>query len=321
MEPTPFVYNKELLEHIRNTRRDKKCYLCCDLDLIGEGAAGSAYSAYITPTEKFPDQIVLKEQKRTRYCNNEQEALKFLKEEMLSGRMPGYFVFMYGFFTSGSRKYIILEKADKCIDQHLADYNFDEKIFLQIFWHLADAVSYLEAVEMNHGDLWSENVMLVWKPGQENVPEEEREFWLKIIDYDSAFKSNSAITNPSYGGAESFRENFIVGYDLNRFFDSLIYSYEDFNTKKRKYKEKKIAKLRRAKKRGKKVKIPSLDDYDTDDEEFDAENIIYPESIVDFMYSLDAKDPDYFEDCPEMSGESIKKKVEEWAAKLGIDLF
>lgn len=319
MEPTPLSYNTELLEYIRNTRRDKKCYLCRNLEEIGEGAAGTAYSATIDINGvKHP--VILKEQKRTRYCNNEIEALTFLKEEMIANRMPGYFIFMYGMYPLGGKKYIILEKADKCIDQYLIDYNYDEATFLKLFWHIADAVSHLEAVNMNHGDLWNENVMLTWKTGQEDIPEEEREYWIKIIDYDSAFKKGSSINNPSYGGAEDFRDKFILGYDLNRFFDSLIYSYEDYTAKKKKYKEKKINKLRRAKRRGERVKVPTMDDYDTDDEEFDAENIIYPETIVEFMYSLDPKGPDYFEDCPEISGKAVKKKVEKWAEKLGISL-
>ena len=321
MEPPVLNYDHELYEHIRNTKRSRKSYMMCDLDVLGEGAAGTTYTAYVKPRDEFPEPVVLKEQPRTRFCVNEFEALKYLREEMVAERLPGYYIFMYGYFTSGGQQYIILERADKCLDDYFADYDIDTETYLRIFWHISNAVSKLEALEFNHGDLWSENIMLNWLPDQEDLPEDEREFDIKIIDYDSAFKSNSQIKSPSYGGASSFREEFILGYDLNRFFDSLIYSYESYVEKKTKHKKAKIARLRKLKKKGVKVTIPSMDDQDESDDEFDAENIIYPQPIIDFMYQLGPNDPDVFDDCPDMSGLAVMKAVEDCAAELGIDLF
>ncbi len=320
MEPPKVKYNRELYEHIRNMRRDRKSYMMCELDLLGQGAAGTTYTAYVKPREKFPDPVVLKEQKRNRFCLNEFEALKYLREQMTAGKFPGYFIYMYGCFTSGDKKYIILEKADKNLDDYFADYNINTKTYLRIFYHIAKAVSYLEAVEFNHGDLWSENVMLTWHPEQEDVPEEEKDFNIKVIDFDSAFKPKTQITNPSLGGADTFRKKFILGYDLNRFFDSLIFSYESYIKKKKQHKKAKIVRLRKLKKQGKKVRIPSMDEEDESDQEYDLENIIYPQEIIDFMYQLGPSDPNVFDDCPDMSGKAVIKMIEEYSTQLGINL-
>ncbi len=320
MDPPKLEYNQELYEHIRNMRRERKSYMMYDLDVIGQGAAGTTYSAYVKPKGMFSDPIVLKEQKRNRFCLNEFEALRYLREQMTEGNLPGYFIFMYGCFTSGNKKYIILEKADKNLDDYLVDYNINIETYLRIFYHIADAVSYLEALEFNHGDLWSENVMLSWHSAQEDVPEEEKDFNVKIIDFDSAFKPNTQITNPSYGGADKFRKKFILGYDLNRFFDSLIYSYESYVEKKAKHKKNKITRMRKLKKRGKKVPIPSMEEDDKSDQEYDNDNIIYPQEIIDFMYQLNVRDPNVFDNCPDMSGQSVKNMIEQYSSKLGINL-
>ena len=47
--------------------------------------------------------------------------------------------------------------------------------------------------------------MLTWLSDQEDVPEEEREFMVKILDFDSAYKTTGQITNPSYCGADYFK--------------------------------------------------------------------------------------------------------------------
>ena len=211
MELPKFEYNVKLYNHIRTMKQDRKEYMIYNMELLGEGAAGTTYTAYVKPAGEFPDQVVLKEQKRTRFCINEFEALKFLREKMMKNELVGYYIFLYGSFTSGSRKYMILEKLDKGLDEYLTENNVDVKTYLQIFWHIANAVDYLEQFRFNHGDLWIENVMLKWWPGQNG------KFNIKIIDYDSAFKENSQINHPSFGGADDFRDKFIraevVAYD------------------------------------------------------------------------------------------------------------
>jgi len=310
MQPPLVKYNKELYFHISEMENDRKMYMMCDLDVLGEGAAGVTYTAYVKPVEKFPEQIVLKEQKRTRFCANEITALHYLKDLMIKGELPGYYIFTYGSFTSGSKKYIILEKVDQCIDDYLTCNNLTTKQYFRIFYHIANAVSYLEDLKFNHGDLWIENIMIKWH--------DNGEFTIKLIDYDSAFQENSDINNPSLGGSDYYRDKFILGYDLNRFFDSLIFSYESFIEKKKSFKLKKIEKALKKQKRGKKVVVPNENDYDSVDEEFDAENIIYPQEIIDFMYELKPNEPNNFDDCPEMSGKSVMKLILSKCEKLGI---
>ena len=75
-------YNEELYQYIKNTKK-------CDLEnivklseLIGEGAIGTAYSADI----KYNDStysIIVKEHSRNKYCQNEYEALAFLRDKLV----------------------------------------------------------------------------------------------------------------------------------------------------------------------------------------------------------------------------------------------
>lgn len=297
MEPPPVEYNRELYNFLRKTK-EKKGYLFYDLDVLGEGAAGTTYSASIKPKNGSEDLIVLKEQDRTPYCLNEIEALKYLRIEMLEGRLPGYYIFMYDTFSSGKNRYIVLDYADKCLDDYLVDNDLTSVEFLRVFWHIANAVSKLEERRFNHGDLWSENVMVKWLPDQEDIPERERKFYIKLIDYDSAFKARSEIKRPSYGGAEKFRRKFILGYDMNRFFDSLIYAYNSYLRKKAKYVQR-----------------------EGEEGDFDTYNIIYPQEIIDFIHSLKPADPNVFDDCPNISGEAVKQAVEECAERLQLTLF
>lgn len=320
MDPPKVEYEQDLYDYLKSMKDKSKEYNMYELRVLGQGAAGTTYSAYVKPADRFPNPIVLKEQKRDCHCINEYEALKILRKKMLAGELPGYYIFMYDSFNSGNKKYIVLELADICLDDYLVENDVDTKGYLQIFWHIANAVSMLEDMEFNHGDLWSENVMLKWLPDQEESSDDFR-FQVKIIDFDSAFKKNSRVKNPSYGGADKYRNKFILGYDLNRFFDSLLYSYESYIGKKEQHKKRKIARLRKLRKKGKKVKIPRMEDVDSDDEAFDADNIVYPKEIIDFIYSLKPEEPNCFEDCPEISGKAVMRKIEEYAVNLDIDLY
>lgn len=298
-------WNIPLYNHIKSIPQNKKPYMLIDLEMLGQGAAGTTYTANVKPVDKFSEKIVLKEQKRTKYCLNEIEALKFLRDEMIQGRLPNYFIFMYDNFFSGNLSYIILEKAEQSFYDYCVENNVSKITYYNIFWQLADAVSYLENMQFNHGDLWSDNVML-------NGIEKEGTLSIKIIDFDSSFKSKSKIRHPSYGGASDFRTHFILGYDLSRFFDSLLFSYNSYIEKKARYKKQKIARMKKLAKNGKKVLIPKIDEQDSSDDEFDAVNIIYPNEIIDFMNELSPTDPDYFEDTPHMSGETVRDLLDSY---------
>lgn len=298
-------WNVQLYNHINELPKNKKPYMLTDLEMLGEGVTGTTYLANVKPVDKFPEPIVVKEQKRSKYCLNEMEALKLLRNEMIQGRIPNYFIFMYDSFFSGNQCYIILEKAEQCFYDYCVENNVSKITYYNMFWQIADAVSYLENMEFNHGDLWSDNVML-------NGIEKQGTVRIKIIDFDSAFKTKSKIKNPSYGGANDFRDSFILGYDLNRFFDSLLYSHNNYIEKKARHKKQKIARMKRLAKKGKKVVIPKIDEQDSSDDEFDAVNIVYPDEVLEFMESLDAKDPDHFDDTPHMSGEAVRDLLDSY---------
>jgi len=319
LTPPPVVFNDKIAHKIKTTKLSEQKYMMCDLEVLGEGAAGTTYSAYLKPKEDYPEMLVLKEQRRTGHAMNELEALKFLKQEMLAEKIPGYFVFFYGSFSSGNKKYFIIEHCDVCLVNHMTDYNLTTRQFLNIFYHIANAVACLEKYNFNHGDLWVENVMLSWKPDQEHLQDDEKDFWIKIIDFDSAFKKDLC-TNPSLGGADEYRSNFILGYDLSRFFDSLLYAYNSYIEKKIECKKQKIAKLIRQKKKNKNIIIPSIDDYDSCDEAYDADNVIYPPEILKFMQDLKPSDPGDFSNRKDMSGEEVCKKILTLAKKLDISL-
>lgn len=320
MDPPKLHYNIELYEHIKQASNQARNYMLSDMEPLGEGAAGVTFTAWVKPRDRFPDQVVVKEQGRHKYSNNEFEALKLLRHEMLHERIPGYFIFLYGTFNSSDNKYMILEKADYRVDDYTINYNINTKTYLQIFYHIAQAVSYLESIQFNHGDLWSENVMMSWAPNQLDKPIYERDFTIKIIDFDSAYKPNSEIIHPSYGGADNFRKNFYLGYDLNRYFDSLIYAYESYIEKKAEHKKKKIERAKKQRKRNKNVRVPKMDESDSSDHEFDRANAIYPDAIVDLLYAIGPQDPNVFKDCPDMSGAAIMKMIKETAGKLKVDL-
>jgi len=318
---TPLLtYNEKLYKYCSAINKTVKETMWIDLEVLGNGACGTTYSAYCK-ADNITGSYVLKEHEKNDHCTNEIEGLKYIRTQMLNGTIPGYFIFMYDFFTSGDWNYIILEKADYSLEDYMMKFNHDTKKYLEIFWHIANAISYLEELEFNHGDLWDANIMLSWLDDQEESEIDDKLFTIKIIDLDSAFKEDSLVTSPSLGGSDYYRDKFILGYDLNRFFDALLFSYKDYVEKKKQHKIKKIKKMTILKKKDKKIVIPSLDEDDDSDIEFDNDNVIYPPEIIKFMLDLKPTDPDNFKDNPGMSGNSIKMKIEKYANELELELF
>ena len=232
---------------------------------------------------------------------------------MIAGEIPAYYIFMYGSFSDGKYKYMILEAADCTLDDLMIEHNLTIKEYFRIFYHIASAISYLEDLQFNHGDLWSENIVVSFPDKDIDGPDS---FVIKLIDYDCAFKSKSSINHPSIGGADDFRDKFILGYDLNRFFDALLFSYKAFVKKRR---TNQVRKWKR--KHGKKVKPPKYIETDSSDEEYDEANIIFPPEIIDFMNTLNLHDPSDFRTNPEMSGKSIMKKILEYAKNLDMNIW
>jgi preprotein translocase subunit SecE len=187
----------------------------------------------------------------------------------------------------------------------MVDYNFNYEWYKKTFYHITNAVALLEKFNFNHGDLWNENVMIKWRPGQEDIPEHKRKFDIKFIDFDSSYMDDSNINNPTLGGGDNYRERFYIGYDLNRYFDALKYTHEKGLKNKVDYRIKKA----------KKLKIPESElEADSSEEEFDIVNIIYPQKILEFMYSLPTICPEEFEEkypdgCIELSGKNVLNKL------------
>jgi hypothetical protein len=315
------TFDKDLYNYIRNIKQDEKKYMLSGLEMIGEGASGTVYTAKVKSEKDLP-QIILKEFTRSKYAENEYEALKYIRDEMISNRIPNYFVFLYGSFTSGEYRYLILDKLDLKVSEYLTKYNINTKTIFQIFYQISNAVSFLEKVNFNHGDLWDENVLIKWSPNTMHLPEYERDFTIKIIDFDSSFKSDSTIIHPSYGGASKFRNKFILGYDLNRYFDSILYSYNSFIKKKYKDKLYRIEQAKKNIKKGKKgVIVPDINIEDEEDLAWDAENILYPEEIVNWLQDLKFVDVNNFNPNPKMSGIKILMSIKEASSHLNMTVF
>lgn len=271
---------------------------------LGKGAAGTVTLSKINNSHTI---FAVKQVKRNQYSMNECSALKYLRELLLTRTIPNYFIFAYTSFNEKQFKYIIMEYADKCMDTFITEYNVESEKFFEIFMDVTRAVSYLEDLLFNHGDLWTENVMLKWLPGQEGIDDYNKKFMIKLIDYDASFQENSEINSPNLGAGKEFRTQFLLGYDLNRFFDSILYNYNSYIEHKEANKKKKFIK-----KHGKKKAIPEYIESDTSDEEYDDDNAVYPEEVITFIETLDPIDPEkVFGHLPRLSAKNVLIKLKD----------
>lgn len=293
-------YNKELNEFFSSdftTSSSAGSKYVTKHTKLGKGAAGSTYTCSV---KNFKDVLAIKQLKRNDYSLNEYEALCFLKDKMLEGKYPPFYVFMYYSYTQGPFRYLVMEYADKCLDTYMTEYDLSTEKYFEIFEKVTYAVKYLEELEFNHGDLWTENVMLKWDLDEVelDIPEEDRIINIKLIDYDASYATPDKtegynITSPALGAGDDFRTSFILGYDLNRFFDSIYYQYNEFITQKYNNKLKKYLK-KNPKARNKPIPEDLELSSDSSDREFDDCNPIFPDEIIDFIESLDPLDPNDF---------------------------
>jgi hypothetical protein len=141
-----------------------------------------------------------------------------------------------------------------------------------------------------------------------SVWNEDLEEWeIRIIDFDSTFKDGVCM-KPSLGYSDDFRKDFFIGYDLSRLFDDIKHSYTDYRNKRDKEKKRMTHRILQQQKKG---NLLDIDPYQSDDEvkDWDKSNIQYPPEFIDFMFSLPCGDPEFPEQCPQMSGSEIKKKL------------
>jgi len=309
------ICNVALFEHLKKIPASQRSKLVKqkDLEKIGKGINGSAFFGTI---DGFPDvPLVFKQQPVSQHADNEYEALMFLREEMLGGRLPSNYVFLYGSYmttkvlpsraTKPFRNFI-LEYVDKSLDDFLLDNDLSELEYYRLFYRIAEAVSHLERIKMNHGDLWGENIMLSFEYPEEYDPEDsdseeiyevDLPYTIKFIDFDAAFKRGSKVINkPALGGSDERRRDFYLGYDMNRILDAVLYNYRGIT--------KLINKYRKSK------------EYKTEGErgvqEFYEENIRYPVGFIRWIESLGTvTEPDRaHKQQPKLSGVEIMKSLQ-----------
>jgi serine/threonine protein kinase len=278
-------YNQEVLSVIKNTPRDKKKGLVSqDLEYLGKGIWGKTYTSHL---KKVPDyEVVVKKLKRGTYTQNEMHALIFLREKMLIEELPHCYNFMYGCYSKDKYQYFILEKCDEMLFEVMEAKNWDVSWFKNVYNQIITGVTALESIDMNHGDLWDGNIMVNW--------DDDYNPTIIFIDWDSAFKTGSQFQTPTLGGGYQRRNRFILGYDLNRYFDSVLYNYNSYIEKREKLANKALKRKE------------SLEDH-PDLHDIDSLNIIYPPEIINFIQILNAVDVDIVENSTDLSHMSAEK--------------
>lgn len=285
-------YNPEVLKIIKDTPKEKKKFLVGEMEYLGKGIWGKTYTSYLKKCPDFP--IVVKKLKRGTHTINEMEALIYLRNQMLEDKLPHYYNFLYGVYSRDDFQYFILEKVDEMLVDVMELNNWETYWYKNVYGQIIDAVSYLEKLNFNHGDLWDGNIMVNWIKDVE-FPQ------IVFIDWDSAYMTGSQFTRPTQGGGFEKRHRFILGYDLNRYFDSVIYCYNSYCKKK----DKLINKLTRRKE--------DLENH-PELEDIDEINIIYPDEIIDFFSNrLNCVDIDEVDDnsnLDHMRAENVKEKLD-----------
>jgi hypothetical protein len=263
--------------------------------------------------------LVFKQQLASDYAENEYEALLYIRDEMIAGRLPPNYVFLYGSYTTTKVlpnrstklfKNFILEYVDKSLDDFLLDNDITELEYYKLFYKVAEAVDALERVKMNHGDLWGENIMLAFEfpddydqdDPEQTVFESDLPYTIKFIDFDAAYKRGSKVINkPALGGSDNTRNDFYLGYDMNRLLESVLYHHNAT--------QKKIAKYRKSKQ------------YVFAGEESISEiyenSIRYPEGFIQWIKTLGVIEPTRsHRQRPNFAGAEIMKRL-----KAKIDQF
>lgn len=309
-------WNLEIFNYLKSIPGPKKSTAIDNskLSKVGKGVMGTTYYGEL---KKYPDfGLIIKKQSFSEYADNEYEALLFLREEMLAGRLPPNYIFLYGAYNTVDVmpnktakkpfKNFILEMADKSFDDYLSSNDLDAPQFFKLLYKIAAAVDPLEKIRMNHGDLWGENIMLVFD--MENIPstsdsdesdevyEIDLNYTIKLIDFDAAFKHGSkTINRPARGGSDNYRTKFYLGYDMNRLFDSIMYNYTVSKQKLERYKKSTEYAT------NKKKAVEWI-------QEFNQEHINYPEEVIEFIKTFKYKCPTEAHcHLPQLAAENIMR--------------
>ena len=256
----------KIIDQIKNIPKQRKKNMMGELTILGKGIWSKTYTGEL---KCFPGHtVVVKKIKTGTYANNEFEALMFLRDKMINNELPLYYNFLYGVYSNDSYKHFILEKADMMLDTVMELTNHPVEWYKQVYQQLATAIECLENLKVNHGDLWNDNIMV-------KNDDSALKFRLILIDWDSAFGENTQFCKPTVGGGNFNRKHFMLGYDLNRYFDAVLYSYNS-------YLEKKDVCIRKLVRKG--IENPEKHEKAL---EYDKENIVYPERIIQFLKELE----------------------------------
>ena len=354
--------NKELYDYYTSIPNKKRYKEFIKLKKLGQGVTSKVYSTF---SKNKPEQKLVMKTSHSKYILNEFQALLYLRDKMLLGTIPHYYNFMYSNYTSKDKqKIIILERCHENLfdDVLVCRRDWGLKEYIMIFYQIADAVDILEKMEMNHGDLWSDNIMVYWKTKEieemdegydsneetsssknneasetnddtddsyDSEPSEtsDQEYYslshenneipeIRIIDFDASF-CKGVCESPNLGYSEFKRTAFYIGYDLSRLFDDLLQSHKSYMKKRSREKRKTKYRIHNNHKKGEELSKES-DASDTNVKEWDFCNIQYPKEFLEWMSSLPLTDPEFPENCPEMSGHKIKQSLKQLAKKHKI---
>lgn len=351
--------DKELYEYYTSIPNKKRYKEFIKLQKLGQGVTSKVYSAF---SKTKPDHALVMKTSHSKYIFNEFHALVYLRDKMLSGSIPHYYNFMYGNYTSKDKqKIIILERCHENLfdDVLVCRRDWGLKHYISIFYQIADAIDILEKMEMNHGDLWSDNIMVYWKHKEiqddacqsdedteddtvnsydmeyEGTTDTENSYdthvelsselfhsfddeipEIRIIDFDACF-CKGVCESPNLGYSEFKRSKFYIGYDLSRLFDDLLQSHQSYIKKRSREKRKTKYRIHNNHKKGEELSKES-DASDTNVKEWDFCNIQYPKEFIEWMQSLPISDPEFPEDCPDLSGHKIKQSLKQLAKRNAI---
>lgn len=212
----------DLYNELNSINNKKRYQYFTKLELLGAGAYSKVYLC-LYKQNPHENRFVMKFGNGN-FFFNEFKALLFLRDKMIHNEIPHYYNFMYSNFTNkNKKKYLILERCHENLfhDTLIEHPYWDLKEYILLFYQIADAVDYLEKMEMNHGDLWTENIMAYWKNRDfPNVHEESStETEYSEEDYEETEKNdtytdeNSCLTDISSsleGSGVSFQENYVL---------------------------------------------------------------------------------------------------------------
>lgn len=223
---------------------------------LGHGKYGSAKLVVFTKPRSSTDtsgdgsndddthtttQLVVKSQLIDREHDvsaNEFAALVYLRDRMNAGDLPWYYVYMFGSYIERRRsgqqlRCVLLEDCGMTCKRYQRRnwMRMSPRQVLELWYRIAHAVDALERIEMNHGDLYRDNVMVCLKrlndtttdtggANSSNVGDDQNEhnldYDIKLIDYDSCFMQGVS-TDPALGCSDYYRKRFILGLDMNAF--------------------------------------------------------------------------------------------------------